>query len=64
MFANLVRVSAFIIGEIVIHGLARLGVSEVTSFMISMPLFIFGWYYSVAWITLYGVAKFRRRFLP
>lgn len=41
---------AFLVGAIVIHGLARLGVSEVASFMISMPVLICAWFFFVGWI--------------
>ena len=36
---------AFLVGAIIVNGLKRLGISEVTTFMISMPLIIVGWYY-------------------
>lgn len=55
---------AFIVGGVVVHSLARLGVSEVTSFMSLVPLLIFAWYYFAAWVTFRGVARFRRRFSP
>jgi ABC-type spermidine/putrescine transport system permease subunit II len=35
---------AFLIGSLAAYGLGRFGVSEVLSFMISMPLLIFAWY--------------------
>jgi hypothetical protein len=41
---------AFLVGTGVVHGLARLGVSEVISFMVSMPLLIFAWFYLVGWL--------------
>ena len=41
---------AFIAGSGVVNGLGRLGVSQVLSFMISMPLLIFGWFYFVGWL--------------
>ena len=41
---------AFIASLGVVYGLARLGVSEVTSFMISTPVFIFAWFYFVGWL--------------
>jgi len=33
-----------------VRGLARLGVSEPSSFMVSMPVFISAWFYAVGWI--------------
>ena len=41
---------AFLVGAGIVHSLSRLGVSEVTSFMISMPLLIFAWFYFVGWL--------------
>jgi hypothetical protein len=44
------RVAAFLVGVGIVHGLARVGISEVTSFMVSMPLLIFAWFYFVGWL--------------
>lgn len=41
---------AFVVGVGIVRGLGRLGVSEVISFMISMPLLIFAWFYFVGWL--------------
>ena len=41
---------AFLVGAGIVRSLARVGVSEVTSFMISMPLLIFAWFYFVGWL--------------
>ena len=41
---------AFLVGHFVVHGFSRLGVNELTSFMISMPLLIFGWFFLVGWL--------------
>jgi hypothetical protein len=41
---------AFVIGIFVTFGLGRFGVSEVLSYMISMPLLISAWFYFVGWI--------------
>ena len=38
---------AFLVGWIIVVGLRETGVSEVTSFMVSMPLLIIAWYYFV-----------------
>ena len=40
---------AFLGTKEIVHALARLGVSEVTSFFISMPLLTLGWFYCVGW---------------
>jgi hypothetical protein len=41
---------AFLAGAGIVYGLARFGVSEVTSFMVSMPLLILTWFYFVGWL--------------
>jgi hypothetical protein len=38
---------AFLVGIPIVFGLGRIGVSEVASFMLSMPLLIFIWFYFV-----------------
>jgi hypothetical protein len=40
---------AFIVGLATVHGLAKLGVSEIVTFMISVPLLIVVWFYLVGW---------------
>jgi hypothetical protein len=34
----------------VVRGLAFFGVSELLSFIVAMPLFTFGWFYTVGWL--------------
>jgi hypothetical protein len=41
---------AFIVGTLIVFGLGRLGISEVSSFMISMPLLTSAWFYFVGWL--------------
>jgi hypothetical protein len=41
---------AFVFGGFAVHGLGRLGISEVRTFMVSMPLMIVTWYYLVGWL--------------
>jgi hypothetical protein len=52
---------AFMIGMVIVSALSNLGVSEVTSFMISMPLLIFAWYYFVGWLLDRRIEKRSRR---
>ena len=46
----LLALPAFALGAISVSGLAHLGVSEVWSFMVLMPLFIIAWFYFVGWL--------------
>jgi len=41
---------AFLIGMAVVHGLGRLGVNEVASFMLTIPVCTALWFYSVGWL--------------
>ena len=43
-------IPAFLVGLAIVRGFARLGVSEVTTFMSTMPLCITLWFYSVGWL--------------
>jgi hypothetical protein len=49
-FLMLSALPAFVFGTAVVRGLASLGVSEVWSFAIVMPLLIFAWFYFVGWL--------------
>src|SRR6266849_1484687 len=44
-FLMLSEFPAFILCALVLVGLRRFGISEFPSFMVSMPLLLFGWYY-------------------
>jgi len=41
---------AFALGAICVSGLGHLGVSEVRSFMLLMPIFMFAWFYFIGWV--------------
>jgi hypothetical protein len=41
---------AFLAGFAVVAGLSKLGVDEVLTFMVSMPILIFAWYFFVGWL--------------
>jgi hypothetical protein len=41
---------AFLAGAAVIAGLSKLGIDEVLTFMVSMPVLIFCWYYFLGWL--------------
>ena len=40
---------AFLVGAAIVELLGRFGVSQVSSFMVSMPLLLAAWYYFVGW---------------
>jgi hypothetical protein len=46
----LTAVPAFLAGAALIAGLGKLGVSQVWTFMLSMPLLIGAWFYLVGWL--------------
>jgi len=41
---------AFLAGAAMVIGLSNLGIDEVLTFMVSMPILIFAWYYLVGWL--------------
>src|SRR5215468_2779200 len=47
MFLMISAIPAFAVGAIAVGGLGRLGISQVSSFMVLMPLLISAWYYAV-----------------
>jgi hypothetical protein len=52
---------AFFLGRTLAHAVGQLGVSEVTTFMISVPILMFAWYYFLSWAGFRMVARLRRR---
>lgn len=52
---------AFLIGAMIVGGLRRLGISEISTFMISMPLLIVGWYYLVGRLVDHWANKLSRQ---
>jgi len=51
---------AFLVEVVVLVGLKHLGVNQVFGFMISMPLFIWTWYYFIGWL----IDRRRRKLTP
>jgi hypothetical protein len=49
---------AFIVGAGLVGGLARVGISEVSTFTVSMPVLIFAWFYFVGWLV--GTWRYKR----
>jgi hypothetical protein len=41
---------AFLAGAAIVISLSKRGVDEVLTFMVSMPILLFGWYYFVGWL--------------
>jgi high-affinity Fe2+/Pb2+ permease len=41
---------AFLAGVAVVIGLSKLGVDEVLSFMVSMPILLVAWFYFLGWL--------------
>jgi hypothetical protein len=56
-FLMLSAFPAFIVCFLVLSGLRRFGISEFWSFMVSMPLLLFGWYYLLGWM----IDRFRNK---
>lgn len=41
---------AFFLGLMAVRGLARLGVNELASFMVTVPVLVLGWFYLIGWL--------------
>jgi hypothetical protein len=52
---------AFVIGMPIVRSLGRLGINEMVTFMILMPVLIAGWYYGLAWLDERWISKRSRR---
>jgi hypothetical protein len=52
---------AFLLGRTLAHAIGQLGISEVTTFMISVPILMFAWYYFLSWLGFGIIARLRRR---
>jgi hypothetical protein len=50
---------AFVIGVVIVVALSRVGISEVASFLISMPLLIGAWFYLLGWLIDRGRCRSR-----
>ena len=55
----LAALPAFITGTTLVTGLGKLGINQVSSFMISMPLLISAWFYFLGW--LLDLWRFKRQ---
>lgn len=53
----LIALPAFAFGAVVVGALAHLGVSEVWSFALVMPVLVFAWFYVVGWLIDRWVCK-------
>ena len=56
----LAALPAFGLGAMTVSGLGHLGVNEVWSFFVSMPLFIVAWFYFVGWAIDWWLHKRRK----
>jgi hypothetical protein len=54
---TITAVPSFLATLAIVKGLAKLGVSEVTSFIVATPPLIFAWYYFLSW----AIARLTRR---
>ena len=55
---------AFVVGGFAVSGLGRLGISQVSSFMLLMPVLICAWYYLIGWLLDHWISTRSRRRTP
>ena len=58
-FLMLSALPAFVVGGLAVRSLGRLGVSQVSSFMFTMPVLILAWYYFIGWLLDHWSARRR-----
>ena len=55
---------AFFAGTALSHALGWFGISELLTFMITVPVFIFAWYYLLSWFLFLLIGGVRKRNSP
>jgi hypothetical protein len=51
---------AFLAGAVIVVLLSKLGLDEVRTFMVSMPILLFAWYYFAGWLIEWWSARRRQ----
>jgi hypothetical protein len=51
---------AFLVGAVIVVVLSKLGLDEVRTFMVSMPILLFAWYYFAGWLIEWWSARRRQ----
>lgn len=60
-FLMLSALPAFVVGHFTVGRLGKLGISQVSSFMLLMPFLILGWYYFIGWLLDFWSHKHHRQ---
>jgi hypothetical protein len=60
-FLMLSAFPAFVVGGLAVGDLGRLGISELSTFMLLMPVLIVAWYYFVGWLLDRWLGKRRQQ---
>jgi hypothetical protein len=55
---------AFIVGGLAVAGLAKMGISQVSSFFLLIPVLIVAWYYFIGWLLDRWIGKRSRSGAP
>jgi len=50
MLLTLSGLPAFVAAKIIVAGLGRLGINQIWSFMMLMPLLLSAWYFFLGWL--------------
>ena len=61
MLVTLSGLPAFVAGKIIVVGLGHLGINEIWSFMILIPILLFAWYYFIGLLVDRWVSRRRQR---
>ena len=63
-FLILSALPAFIMGGLAVRGLGTIGINQIWSFMLSMPILICAWYYLIGWLLDRWISRRSRRRTP
>ena len=56
-FLTISALPAFLIGSGLVIALSKQGVDEVLTFLVAMPILVFGWFYFVGWLFDFLLAR-------
>jgi len=63
-FLMLAALPAFIVGGLAVRGLGTIGINEIWTFMLVMPVLICAWYYLIGWLLDRWITRRSRRRTP
>ena len=63
-FLMLSALPAFVVGGLAVRGLGTIGINQISSFMLLMPVLICAWYYLIGWLLDHWISRRSRLRTP